>query len=135
MKFDQSFVRFLFLQIILAVFIAYLVTTGLKFLFVEPRPCELLDSCPDGFSFPSRHTGMAVAAATIFAVYMRKIPHGILALSLGVLVGYYRVAIGAHTTIDVIGGFFVGVGAGLLVYYLSKKFPYKKYHFVRKLWE
>jgi len=99
-----------------------MVVTGMKLVFAEPRPCELLDSCPDTFSFPSRHTGVAFAAATTIALVVRRRYLGVLAFGAAALVGYWRIAIGLHTLNDILGGVAVGVAVGIGVYYYVKKF-------------
>lgn len=127
MKLDQKFVRFLLIQIILASSISFMVTTGMKAVFAEPRPCELLDSCPETFSFPSRHTAIAFAAATVIVLAVGRKYLGVLAFAAAVLVGYWRIAIGFHMLNDILGGFVVGVIVGIGVYYYAKKFHWSRY--------
>lgn len=99
----------------------------MKLLFAEPRPCELLESCPETFSFPSRHVGVAFAAATVIALYVRRKYYGVLAFAAAALVGYWRMATGVHTLNDVLGGLVVGVVVGIGVYYYVKKFHDSRY--------
>ena len=127
MKLDQRFVRFLLIQIILASSISYMATTGLKFVFAEPRPCELVDACQDSYSFPSRHAGIAFAAGTIISIYISRWSVRILFFALASLVGYWRIAIGFHTLNDVLGGLVVGVIVAVGVYYFEKRFHGFKY--------
>ncbi len=127
MKLDQRFVRFLLIQIVLASSISYMAVTGMKLLFAEPRPCEFTGSCPDTFSFPSRHAGVAFAIATVLVLYLRRKIYGVLGFVAAALVGYSRIAIGVHTINDVLGGFVVGVIVGIGVYYFERKFHGYKY--------
>ena len=122
MKYDKQ-LRVLLIAVILASALAYIAATGLKSLFQVPRPCELIDTCPDSFSFPSRQTSIAFAVATVFALVTRKKHYSIAAFALAALVGYWRISLGVHTIYDIIGGVVVGVGVGYVVYYILKSIP------------
>lgn len=122
MKIDRKSIQTTLILVILGVSVAYLVTSGMKAIFAVPRPCELLDSCPDSFSFPSRHTAMAFAGATALSFYVRKLRPTVMIYVLAALVGYWRLSLGVHTMIDVVGGALIGVVIGLGMYYFVKKF-------------
>ncbi len=86
------------------------------------RPYELLDIKPlllrrkRGQSFPSRH------AFSIFMIAMALgyvlIPAGIIFLAFGVLLAWTRVIGGVHFPRDVIAGAAVGIGIGILGFYI-----------------
>lgn len=77
--------------------------TGLAALLVHP---------PAGSSWPSGHTAVAVATATVLA---RRGPRtAAFAVALAGWVGVTRVYVGAHHPTDVVGGAGIGVLSGLL---------------------
>ncbi len=115
-------IKILFLPVILVASLAFIVVSGMKLLFEAPRPCEFLDSCPDSYSFPSRHTGVAFAVATMLSLNVKKVWYRILFFVIATTVGYWRIAIGFHTVYDIIGGAIVGIIVGVFVYYFVKKF-------------
>lgn len=122
MEFDQRFVKFLLVGLILAASLSYIVVSELKLVFQVPRPCAGLPTCDTDFSFPSRHTGIAFAMAATFSLYMRKKVYWAVSLVAAGLVAYWRVAIGDHTVVDVFGGAVVGIALGFVVYYILKRF-------------
>lgn len=127
MGFGPHYIKFLVILVILASSVSYLVTSGLKLLFHVPRPCELLETCPDSFSFPSRHTGIAFAVAAVVILYTRNRAYSILAILLASLVGYWRLSIGVHTIYDIFGGIAVGFVVGWAVYYFFKRYHGSKF--------
>lgn len=127
MRLSRELIRFLLIQIVLVSSLSYIAISGMKLLFNVPRPCELLESCPDSFSFPSRHAGIAFAIATVFSLYVRRLDYRALAFALAALVGYWRIATGFHTVLDVAVGGAVGVIIGIFVYYLFQKFGKTSY--------
>lgn len=122
MKFDKKSLQVTLLLIILSVSVAYIAASGMKALFAVPRPCELIDTCPESFSFPSRHTAMAFAAATALSFYVRKLRLTVLIYVIAAAIGYWRLSMGVHTMVDIVGGALVGVVIGLGMYYFVKKF-------------
>jgi membrane-associated phospholipid phosphatase len=114
------------LQIIVVIIVAYLAASGLKLLFGVPRPCELLETCPESFSFPSRHTTIAFALATLVSFRISNRVVQALAFVLAGAVGYWRIFSGVHTIHDVIGGVIVGVIIGMLVYNIFKNHNHTK---------
>lgn len=109
-------------KVLIVLLVAYLVASGLKLLFGVPRSCELLESCPESFSFPSRHTTMVFAAATLVSLYISDRYLKVLAFALAFVVGYWRVASGLHTIQDVVGGAAIGVAVGFLMYKVFKSY-------------
>jgi undecaprenyl-diphosphatase len=104
-----------------AVVIAYLVNSGIKDVFQEPRPCRalphdfLIEACPpvDDYAFPSNHTTVAFAFAAALLVVSRWL--GSIALLAAVAMGASRVYVGAHYPHDVAVGALVGTVVALLV--------------------
>lgn len=92
----------------------------LKPLVARQRPYEgqaantLLIGRQDPHSWPSAHSGSAMAAATaLAAVYP---PWSPLIFLLGFAIGYSRVYVGVHFPVDVLAGFAVGlVAAGIVL--------------------
>lgn len=75
------------------------------------------------FSFPSGHTMLSFAAATILYFYNRRI--ALILYVLGALIGIARIIAGVHYPLDIIGGAVIGivVAAGIMYGYqfLTKK--------------
>ncbi len=122
MKFDRKTVQTTLILLVLSVSVAFIVASFLKVGFAVPRPCDLLETCPDSFSFPSRHTTMAFAAATALSFWVRRLRSTLLIYFLAALVGVWRLYIGVHTMIDIVGGALIGVVVGLGMYYFVKKY-------------
>ena len=116
----HSLIRFVLLQMILAVSLSLVVSSGMKEFFHEPRPCENLSNCPDSYSFPSRHTAAAFAMVTVFSFWTRRWVYRILSVVAAGLVGYWRFLIEFHTLYDVFVGTVIGIVIGIVVYYLAK---------------
>lgn len=72
------------------------------------------------WSFPSSHTASAAAIALVLAAFyprLRPIAWGLVAI-----VGFGRIATGAHFATDVVGGAVVGLLAGMLAMRLQTQF-------------
>lgn len=101
---------------LLATLIAALLSHGIKPLVSALRPAASL--APDSFrligpgyrlsSFPSGHTITAFVTAGVFGCLARSGWLRALLLGLALLVGWSRIAVGAHWPIDVLGGIAVG---------------------------
>jgi membrane-associated phospholipid phosphatase len=64
-------------------------------------------------SFPSRHTSSMVAISTVLIFYFPVI--GLVCLTLAVLAGFARVAMGYHYPSDIAGGIIVGLLSAFIV--------------------
>ncbi len=72
----------------------------------------------DDFSFPSGHTSGSFAAAA--AIRLWKKMEGNIAIILAVLIGISRMYLCVHYPTDVLAGAAVGIGCGIVGYYLGK---------------
>ncbi len=104
-----------------ALLLAGLLANGLKELVHTPRPLAVLDPAQVHVlleplrlhAFPSGHSASAAALA-VWALHRWGRPAWPL-LVLAILGGISRVAVGAHWTFDVVGGWAIGALAALLV--------------------
>lgn len=118
----QSVKRHAVLEGVWAVGLTLLITALIAFFVQRARPfladfeigtITRLIPIPYNTSFPSGHTGTAVAMAlAIFSVHKRL---GILALFMALLVAVGRIAVGVHYPTDILGGFLVGSSAFVAV--------------------
>ncbi|GIF62041.1 phosphatase PAP2 family protein [Asanoa ishikariensis] len=100
----------------IGVVVSYGISESTKTFLDAERPCRtfpdlriIAHRCPPtgDWSFPSNHATLAGAfVAAIFAVSWRL---GLLALPIGLLVGFSRVFVGVHYPHDVAAGFLIGV--------------------------
>lgn len=125
----RKLINFVLIQIVLAASLSILVTSGMKFYFDEPRPCEGLEDCPESPSFPSRHAAAAFSIATIFVIWSKNSIYRALSIILAAGIAYWRIFAFYHTLEDVIVGAIVGVALAVVVYYVVKsKKKYKKFY-------
>lgn len=95
----------------------------IKSLFMRKRPCDrftripLLIKRPCGSSFPSGHTAVSFACASV--LWYLSVPAGIAALVLAAVIGYTRIYFFVHFPSDVLFGVISGVSSTLLVISLS----------------
>jgi undecaprenyl-diphosphatase len=107
----------------LAVGLAQIVSHLTKRLLVRTRPCDSFQLAylpvrmPDTFSFPSGHTTTAFAIAIMLGHFSAAFLPG--ALLLATLVGFSRIALGAHFPSDVAAGALLGClcASGCLLWY------------------
>jgi len=103
------------LPIILAVLLTALLTTGIKEIIHEDRPCNVMNvhyiTCEESKAFPSRHT--AIAFSTIpFLLFNRKF--FIILFLYACLVGMGMIYLGLHYPHDVLVGMIIGYLIGVL---------------------
>lgn len=113
--------------------IGFILTSGLvltlKQIFAVPRPSNALIEF-NGYAFPSNHSALAVfLAINIIWVVSRankftkryQLILGLFLLLLALVVGASRVIIHAHTPLQVLVGFMIGIIVPLSLIYLGKK--------------
>jgi len=88
----------------------------LKPLVARPRPCDINQAVqmliprPDGYSFPSGHTGASFAAAS--ALFFGRNKFRVPALVMAALIGFSRLYLYVHYPTDVLAGALVGIMLG-----------------------
>ena len=101
------------LHTILAMLIAWTLSTMIKSLFPSPRPFEvngampLTLTTPSGGSFPSNHAAVAFSLAVSIWLHNKKV--GNYFLILAVLVGTGRMLGNVHYFLDILGGAVLGI--------------------------
>lgn len=70
-------------------------------------------------SFPSDHTAIAFALATILFLHNRR--WGIVAYVIALLIGVGRIYVGVHYPTDILGGIVVGLLSGVAVYFIGRR--------------
>lgn len=83
--------------------------------FVVHQVTQLIDRTSTDKSFPSDHTAVAFAIATIIAAHNRIA--GIIAYATALCIGLSRIYVGVHYPTDIMGGIVVGILAGLAILY------------------
>jgi len=105
---------------------------GLKYSIVTYRPMSVLETAsfrlvgaPYRYnSFPSGHaTSVSAFVATLCIFFQRAWVRAVL-VSLALLVGFSRLAMGVHWVTDVLAGFVGGWVSALLAYSLSRRFTF-----------
>lgn len=116
--FEQSTIKRVAIQTLIAHAIAALSANGLKHLIGRPRPkfvhsgdWQMTFSWASGLdSFPSGHTTASFAVATVLAKRFPMV--GPLCLAIAMFVGLSRILRGSHFLTDVIGGAVIGILSG-----------------------
>lgn len=97
----------------------------LGFIYYEKRPFVALKNVHLLFhyipnnSFPSDHSAVTMALASMIFVYNKKL--GWFFIVLSVLIGFSRVFSGVHFPLDIVVGFTSGILATIIVYILKDK--------------
>ncbi|MBZ0201969.1 MAG: phosphatase PAP2 family protein [Ignavibacteria bacterium] len=103
-------------------------TLGVKFISKRPRPKDRLyniytrEELADRYSFPSGHTGLSFASATMFALRYPKYPQVYAPIyAWALLIAYGRPYFGMHYPTDLLAGAVIGTGSSVLIYSLRKE--------------
>lgn len=96
----------------------------LKNLFTRPRPfvisgLPLLIAPPSGYSFPSGHTLASFAGSQAIFLYNKK--WGLLGFLVAAIIGFSRLYLHVHFFTDVLAGALLGIAAGFVGYFISKR--------------
>lgn len=110
----------------LTLFLAALISYGLKSLFQRERPFRTYDTVEKlsrggSPSFPSGHTLEAFAVATSIALIFRRRVVQVPVLIWACMVAYSRMALGVHYPSDVLGGMLIGMIVAVGVDYGFRK--------------
>ena len=116
-------------KIAYAMFSSVLINGVVKGLVQRIRPFKLdptLDSIrietATGYSFPSGHTQNTTTMFVSLPYHFKKKSLWIAGITISILVGFSRLALGVHYPTDVLVGFALGLGAAILFSYLYDKF-------------
>ncbi len=99
----------------------YMDHEGIRILRVVEPTADPMDISAQGYSFPSGHSSNAASVYVALAKELKRKWMTALAVALPLLVGFSRVAVGAHYPTDVAVGWVQGLLAVLLVSLLEKK--------------
>ncbi|OCW12386.1 phosphoesterase [Brucella melitensis] len=119
--------------IIASIAVSGIVIKILKIIFGRARPGVLIDDGFYGFtffrldrefnSFPSAHTGVAIAAGVALALIMQK--HRWVPIILGIVIASSRIIINAHYLSDVVASSLISTVTVLLLYDILGYFGYR----------
>jgi undecaprenyl-diphosphatase len=104
------------LAVLTAAIVADLTALGLRRAIGRPRPWRryaeppVLGHVPKDPSFPSGHTAIAFACATVLSYYRPRWAPAFFLLA--VAIGFSRVYVGVHYPLDVLGGAILGLLCG-----------------------
>ena len=111
-------------HMVLALVFAYAVNHAIAYFLFRPRPFVALHLSPliDGVacvskSFPSDHTALSFAAATVCALALPRLRW--IGYAGALAIGVARIFVGVHYPGDILGGIGVGILAGLIACDLS----------------
>ncbi len=110
------------LKVILVPLISFIAVSVFRRIVNAKRPSEIWDIEPlidrkgSGCSFPSRHVFSIFILAMTMAYFC--LPAAIVMMAAGVFLAVVRVIAGVHFPRDVIAGAIIGIGLGLLGYWV-----------------
>lgn len=117
-----------FWALVIGALLAGMISRGFKVWFPLPRPAAVLDASQisiigarlTSHSFPSGHTVSAFSfiVAWLALLGWRALP----ILAIAALVGFSRIAVGAHWPVDVLAGALIGLAGGWAGLRLSRHF-------------
>lgn len=99
----------------------YMDHEGIRILRLIDSSADAGDIAAQGYSFPSGHSGNAAALFTSLAAAFKKKWLTAAAVVMCLLVGFSRVAMGAHYPSDVLAGWGIGAAVALLIPFLERK--------------
>jgi undecaprenyl-diphosphatase len=110
-----------FALVVLAVAAADGIASLIKAAVGQNRPTDAgsLLTIPHSHSFPSGHTAVAFAAATVLTWLAPRAAPAFFALALAI--GYSRIYVGVHWPLDVVGGAVVGTATALLLLAIARR--------------
>jgi len=123
---DPRFRKGQALYAFLATFFSWILSEAIKNFFPSVRPFLIYNTTPMTLfipydaAFPSGHSAVATALAAIIWLYNKKI--GLIFIFGAILVGVGRVLANVHFSLDVIGGWVIGI---ISVYLVAKLLPFR----------
>jgi undecaprenyl-diphosphatase len=110
-----------FALVVLAVAAADGIASLIKAAVGQNRPTDAgsLLTIPHSHSFPSGHTAVAFAAATVLTWLAPRAAPAFFALALAI--GYSRIYVGVHWPLDVVGGAVLGTATALLLLAIARR--------------
>lgn len=107
-------------ELALSAFFTWFIVKIIKIIVANPRPfvtlkdIHVLAPYESGYSFPSGHSSMTAAIATVVYFYNKRL--GLLLYGFALVVGVSRVYVGVHYPVDVIAGLIIGYFIPYLVH-------------------
>lgn len=130
---DKNRKKYAILSFVALVITNITVELGLKNIFHEIRPSEVLSNVyvlglvPSSYSFPSGQTASAFVFAALSFLMLKNYKESYLIYALALLTAFDRIYIGHHYPLDVIGGIFVGSFISVIVWRISLQPSYQKF--------
>jgi undecaprenyl-diphosphatase len=120
--------------VVIAVVLVAVAVKGLGALWVDPRPFVIDHTTPliahgADNGFPSDHTALAGAVATVVYAWHRRT--GTALLVIAVLLGTARVAAHVHHVPDILGGLAIGIAAGVIGTFVARRVPWQRLPWAR----
>jgi membrane-associated phospholipid phosphatase len=114
---------------IVASLIATLIVNLLKYYIVSPRPPSVIEAYMINIigpalyshSFPSGHTVTIFTLAGLLVFYFRTFLERLAIITIGLLIGISRIAVGVHWPADVLGGAALGILSAMAGYWIISK--------------